>query len=384
MKNIKNITKKYSVLILMVAILVIASPSFAMAQSADGDIWVGSSDGDIWTGSSDGDIWVGSSDGDIWTGSSDGDIWVNTTSGSTRTSGGTSVYVPTTTYTYSSSPSTYYYGGSTYAGTYSYTPNHVYYVGGGYPPITTYIYQPTQPVYPTSSTLDGSCYVSASNVSAGSVITWSATATGGNGSYSYYWSGDDSLSGTGSSISRIYNYSGTKNASVTITSNGQSITRSCSTYVGSGNQVLSYTDTNDTLSGVYLSDVPYTGAGDTMKVILFTLSLILWSGALAYMFLKRKVNMEKVFASLSISGVESKKESKGISETFSDRISSDNDAISRVVEYARNNKVILSNDATMKLVKLARLGKTNANQVIRKMSSNDWVTVGEKDIEKYL
>ena len=70
------------------------------------------------------------------------------------------------------------------------------------------------------------------------------------------------------------------------------------------NQVLAYTDTNPSLSSVYLSDVPYTGLSDSLPIIIFILSLILWSGILAYVFLKRKIHSKNLLATASISGVE--------------------------------------------------------------------------------
>ena len=88
-----------------------------------------------------------------------------------------------------------------------------------------YYYNPNSAYYPNPA-LSGACSVSG-DTAVGSAVTWSASASGGNGIYNFYWSGDDSLSATVSSISKIYNYPGTKNAMVTITSNGQTITRNC-------------------------------------------------------------------------------------------------------------------------------------------------------------
>jgi len=62
-------------------------------------------------------------------------------------------------------------------------------------------------------------------------VTWTAYASGGNGNYSYSWSGSDGLYGTGQSVYFNYTYAGTKTAYVTVYSNGQSITQSCTGYV---------------------------------------------------------------------------------------------------------------------------------------------------------
>ncbi len=62
-------------------------------------------------------------------------------------------------------------------------------------------------------------------------VTWTAYATGGNGNYTYSWSGSDNLYGTGQSVYFNYSYAGSKYAYVTVYSNGQSVTQSCNTYI---------------------------------------------------------------------------------------------------------------------------------------------------------
>ena len=84
-------------------------------------------------------------------------------------------------------------------------------------------------------TLTGSCSANPSSVDAGDSITWTSVVSGGTGSYSYSWSGTDSLYGNYSSVSKNYPNSGTKNATVTIVSGSQTITRNCSAVV---NQVV--------------------------------------------------------------------------------------------------------------------------------------------------
>lgn len=74
----------------------------------------------------------------------------------------------------------------------------------------------------------GSCSASPTSITAGESSTWTAAPTGGNGTYTYLWSGTDSLSGTGKTVSKTYAASGTKSASVTIASGGSSKAVSCS------------------------------------------------------------------------------------------------------------------------------------------------------------
>ena len=80
-------------------------------------------------------------------------------------------------------------------------------------------------VYPV---LSASCSVSPASITAGGSATWTASPTGGTGTYAYSWSGTDSLSGTGKTAAKAYSATGTKTASVTVTSGTQSKTVNCS------------------------------------------------------------------------------------------------------------------------------------------------------------
>ncbi len=61
----------------------------------------------------------------------------------------------------------------------------------------------------------------------GNQVTWTATASGGNGYFEYSWVGTDGLSSTGNATAKTYYTTGVKVADVTVTSNGQSITKEC-------------------------------------------------------------------------------------------------------------------------------------------------------------
>ena len=84
---------------------------------------------------------------------------------------------------------------------------------------------------PATPTLTGSCSVSPTTVTAGNYIDWRASVSGGTGSYTYSWSGTDSLYGSSSSVSKYYSTAGTKTGTVTITSGSQSIVKSCTATV---------------------------------------------------------------------------------------------------------------------------------------------------------
>jgi|GEM_PF-877672 len=76
-----------------------------------------------------------------------------------------------------------------------------------------------------------SCSVSPTAQQLNQNVTWTASASGGNGSFTYSWSGTAPLSGTGNPRTVAYSSSGTKTGSVTVTSGGQNVTVPCSNSV---------------------------------------------------------------------------------------------------------------------------------------------------------
>jgi len=80
--------------------------------------------------------------------------------------------------------------------------------------------------------------VSPSSGNIGDTFTWATSGvSGGNGTYTYSWSGTDGLSGTTASVQKAYAASGTKTGSVTITSGADSQTFTCTNSVTGGNSV---------------------------------------------------------------------------------------------------------------------------------------------------
>ena len=80
----------------------------------------------------------------------------------------------------------------------------------------------------TPSPVSGTCSVSPTSIVSGGSATWSAVPSGGTGTYTYSWTGTDSLTGTTQNVTKTYSTAGTKTASVTITSGGVSSTIACS------------------------------------------------------------------------------------------------------------------------------------------------------------
>lgn len=96
--------------------------------------------------------------------------------------------------------------------------------------------------------LSVSCYSSPSSGNIGDTIRWYASVSGGKGNYSYSWSGTDGLSSGGQSVSKTYRDSGSKSATVTVTSGNQTISQSCS------NTVYIYDDHRDRYYDDYYRD----------------------------------------------------------------------------------------------------------------------------------
>ncbi|MDP3710397.1 MAG: hypothetical protein Q8R29_01590 [bacterium] len=67
--------------------------------------------------------------------------------------------------------------------------------------------------------ITGSCSADKDSANTGEAVTWSTSSvSGGSGAYSYSWSGTDTLSGSKSSVKKTYSTSGSKTATVRITS----------------------------------------------------------------------------------------------------------------------------------------------------------------------
>jgi len=136
--------------------------------------------------------------------------------------------------------------------------------------------------------LNISCYASPSNSQIGNRVNWYVNASGGDGDYSYNWSGTDGLNSSSRSPSMTYNTVGTKSATVTVRDqdgNRDSVT--CYTNI---NSVLAFTQEYQPpmASAVYLSQVPYTGVADSMKLYFFFGVLALLSAWIAYIIIEYK------------------------------------------------------------------------------------------------
>jgi hypothetical protein len=132
--------------------------------------------------------------------------------------------------------------------------------------------------------LTATCVAQPQSANVGDNVVWTAYPSGGNGTYTYSWTGTDGLSyGNAYQIQQRYTTPGTKSATVTVySSNGQSVTAVCNAnVVGS---VIGGTP----ISGIYLNEVPATGIDFNLKVALYVLGLILWSAFIGFMIVEKK------------------------------------------------------------------------------------------------
>ncbi len=151
-----------------------------------------------------------------------------------------------------------------------------------------------------NSNLSASCYANPNNANVNQNVNWFVNVNGGNGNYTYSWSGTDGLYGGNQSVNKTYSYTGQKNASVTVYSNGQSTTANCSTYITNGYYSSSVSSissgtpvsgiftqkisSGNPISGVYLGDLPATGMSlnwihymiAAMLIILSTVALFIY------------------------------------------------------------------------------------------------------------
>jgi hypothetical protein len=129
------------------------------------------------------------------------------------------------------------------------TSNNYYY--NSYPQNLSYYYPYNYNYYPynynysyyNNTPLYASCYPDATYTTTGTVVRWYANVSGGNGYYTYSWSGTDGLYGYYQNTNITYYTPGTKNAYVTVSSNGQSVYAYCNAVNVSGVYSYPYTNT---------------------------------------------------------------------------------------------------------------------------------------------
>jgi len=177
-----------------------------------------------------------------------------------------------------------------------YYDNDCYDCGSNYYPTPNYVYTPSTYVYtnnnggctncggsnpPRQDRLDVRCEVSDSTVEEGERVEFTVDVDGGDSPFDYEWSGD--VDGDDRTISERFNREGRYTARITVTDDdGNRASDTCSVRVEEEDRdgSISVTSTtglsnpnlgNPAVSSVYLSQVPYTGAGDTLMFMLWSI-----------------------------------------------------------------------------------------------------------------
>jgi hypothetical protein len=211
---------------------------------------------------------------------------------------------------------------------------------------------------------------------------------GGNGLYTYSWSGTDGLYGYNSSAYMTYNTPGTKYAYMTVYSNGQSVTRTCSFYVNDRNNffypTIGYVSpqypVSTSYNGVSLSQVPYTGLESNVKVALFTLALIAWSAIVTYaVILRRRSKLATAAVSTATLGTVAGSDEAEQAERHEMLTGHDN-LIGNLENFARSQNVIISTDALAAIADASGYNQNKAETLLsslanRHATGKDWTTI---------
>ena len=160
---------------------------------------------------------------------------------------------------------------------------------------------------PSHQNLAVYCTITPSNPRLGQTVTATAYATGGIGNYSYTWGGDIN-SASGASTQFTSYTAGTKNITVTVRSDQEIVTRSCTVTFDNYNYVNgSYTastvntgtpvsgvyvqkiTSGTPVSGVYLNDLPATGLSLSFFDYMIALMVMVLAGVITFVVQAKKI-----------------------------------------------------------------------------------------------
>ena len=136
-------------------------------------------------------------------------------------------------------------------------------------------------------------------------VTWTAQVSGGIAPYRYAWTGSDGISGSQSSVIQYYNFSGDKNATVSVTSSdGLTSTHTCdntlTVQVAGTSGVINQTNTQGQTTNTQQSATTTSGTNNAAAAvyatsgipwgwIAFLIILILIAATVFLLFERRKV-----------------------------------------------------------------------------------------------
>lgn len=290
------------------------------------------------------------------------------------------------------------------------------------------------------------CSVSPSSAKINELVSWRATASGKTGFFTYLWTGTDGLSGTNSEEKKAYNLTGIKSATVEVKSGNETITRTCAIEItttnigcvsncgGGGtnppNVYLTKINRPDDIpqasAYVYLSQIPYTGEDDGLRLVIYFALMIVFSFAIALYFTYRKnghiknlylkaagdfgnkilfgSNIEDHYTANGnikksildeVSG-EAVEDGSKLWNSYSKKIyggqmdNNEREALEEKLETAaRDSKVLLSSSAVSKIMSMANQSEMKARAILEKAvnksrsnvaAPDEWISINDKDI----
>jgi len=230
------------------------------------------------------------------------------------------------------------------------------------------------------SELSASCFATPTAVKIGENVTWTVIASGGTGKFRYDWAGAEGLTGNINSIVKNYMTTGTKSASVNVSSGQKNTTTSCSLEVFPlGTLPNSLGDS--TTGNIPLDSLPETGIRlNIWRTLFFLITASGLTILVALVFVLRKKSREL------------KKRTDMAYETESRETD-----VARIIEKeARHKKFLVAADALKILIEKSEHDPAqaikNLNQIIAEMKKRplitipgeeSWPVIKKEETEKY-
>ena len=182
---------------------------------------------------------------------------------------GYSYAYPPYNYNNYSYPYNYGYNNTYYPQNYSYYPDYGY--NQNYTYNQNYVYSPV-----TAGGLQIACFPDKVSARVGASVTWAIEAIGGNGNFTYAWTGSEGLSSNQASVITTYGTPGQKSATVTVTSsNGQTITQACGSKVNITSAYLAPRPANNNNQNPQINN-QYQQDNSLSAASLFSLKNVPW------------------------------------------------------------------------------------------------------------
>jgi len=225
------------------------------------------------------------------------------------------------------------------------------------------------------ATLDAVCAVTPTNPRINEAVTFNVNLSTTDAA-TYSWTGADGIATTSKSFIKSFATTGSKNATVVVTSGARSTTRTCSVVVGDTNVSVTTSSVPNQVAGVYLSQVPYTGLKENAFAALGLMILMGVAGYIAFVYTKK--HNTYAYAVVAFSAA------KKVSQI--EKVNLENKFVSDIEAYARSQSASLSDDAVTAIVATAKgnivWAKGVVDQAVGAHGRVDWTLVSLDSIRK--